>query len=200
MLNPYVFGAAGPTTRIEDTFTATDGTNNSGRAPSPINLPGNSWVLATNSSTIVGNVATFTGVPVVAHIETGLSDCVISANVTSGSTITRSPRIYFRSTGNVGAITHASTNLWYAEGKPATGWKLVEVTAGVATTVATAGSVAASTAYAVEVRLSGTSIEVWVDGVLTISHTSSVHQAETKHGFGCDAVLAVTVDNWKLVA
>lgn len=187
---------------IEDTFTAADATTLAGRTPSPTNTPGNTYVAEVGSGTVVSNAATFGAASSRFGIQSGISDAIVSINGKIGTSSTRVPRLFFRGNGNVAGLGNGGTNLWYIDPVGGAGgagsWNMIEVSAGTSTTRATvAATVTQGQVYLMEVRMNGTALDFYVDSVLTLSFTSSVHQTRTIHGFGCGvSVTAVTVDDF----
>lgn len=195
--------AVGLTTLILDNYTGADGTTNSGRAPSPTNTPGGTYTVGNGSSTITTNAAVFGAGSSRIFIESGVANCRLYINGKMGTASTRTPRLFFRDAGHVGTLGNGSANLWFIEAVQGAGgsWNINEDTAGTTVTRATVSvAINASQTYLIEVRLSGSTIELWVDNALVTSYTSSVGSTRTKHGIGCNAATGVTVDDFQVAA
>jgi hypothetical protein len=192
--------AAGPVTLIEDSFTAPDGTTLTGRTPDVVNTPGDTWAAMLSAMTITGNAAT-TLATCRYIINSGVSNCRVSAAMRIGTSSARTPRLVFRDVGNVGGYSVSTVNLWLidaAVGAPGL-WTVAEVLNGSYFSRATgAGTIVLSATYQVEVVLNGTSIQLYVDGVLKASFTSSNHLLNTRHGIGTFNAPGVAIDNFKV--
>src|SRR5688500_99927 len=91
---------------IYDEFTAADGTTQAGRAPSPTNTPGNTYFAAHGGGTTTSNKATYSGSPSCILINSGQANGRVSAVLVHGSTVTRNPRLFFRSNGTVAGLAN----------------------------------------------------------------------------------------------
>jgi hypothetical protein len=178
--------------RILDTFTDTNGVRLASHTVAPTNIPGSAWVEAQYTWDIQGNRASSLQVISATHIaviESGVSNCVISATLNMTTVAT----ILFRYLD--------TNNFWVARLDVLVGtFTLYECNAGAYTLRATKSmSILISTDYLVVVTLSGASIKATIDGANEISYSSSLHQANTKHGLSADYALA-TFDNFTVTA
>ncbi len=129
------------------------------------------------------------GVLNIQWIETGKSDCTISAivNIPSGAS---NSGIAFRVEGAsdwlIATLNAASDVVYVLKRSP-----------GLTIVAQQAMVLAADTNYVLEVVLSGSSIKVYVDGALKIDTTEAHNQTITKHGIHTDGSIAVKIDEFQ---
>ena len=181
MITPLARGiqrASGVTTVVYDEFTDDDGTLLENHTPniSPI---GSSWAkIATTDQKIYNNAAVSYGGDSGGYIESGFSDCVITAKLFSSysaaALATRHPTVIFRYDGT--DFLKVVANL-YSD-------KFIIYDVDGTTELASASvSLGANTWYTIQVTLNGTSIIATLDGANTISCTALSNETGTKHGY-----------------
>lgn len=163
--------AAAVALHIEDSFTAANGTDLGGWTPDVANTPGNTWVEALLSWTIISNCARGTNYQKsLLVIESGASDGVITMPCQKGG---NQNGIVFRYVDN--------DNYWYAITSSVGGYSIYEVTAGASTRRADNETAILTTTLTMTVTLSGNDITVLYNGK-TLNYSSAIRATATKHG------------------
>jgi hypothetical protein len=173
---PVLFGAAPQQkpARVIDFFTDTNGT----ALTAHVMDKGLGWTNASGTFQIQSNQATpNAGGFDVATTDASAADCTVEVDYTdNGTSHDNDAGIFFRSDG-----TYLGYVFWQ---NSAAGWQLTEVTAG--PTYNSRGSFAQALnpgqKYHLKVVLLGQSITCYVDGVLAVSYSGALYQANTKHG------------------
>lgn len=135
------------------------------------NVTDDGWTIQTNKAGFDGGVANQ-----VAQIETFKSDIVLECDVTTSATSTKYPGLAFRyqdSANFLNVILKDDANILLVQ-------KMVNGT--LSTLDSQALTIAATTTYTVRVLLQGTSIQVYVAGVLISNITDTTFQTQTRHG------------------
>ena len=186
---PGLAAAAGAALYIEDSFTGANGTNLNGWTPDIANTPGNTWVAALQSWSIISNRARGTNFqPSLLVIETGVADGVITMPAARGSF---ENGIAFRWVDN--------NNHWRAIISSVSGFALVEVTSGTETTRTFTSPADITTVATITVTLSGNSISADYKST-NLSYISSQHSSATKHGvYRRDWIDSGVAEWWKMV-
>lgn len=185
---------------ILDQFTDTDGVILPNHAIAPTNTPGAVWTTAAfmgGDLAISSNVAAdLAGGAKVSHLNSGVSDCVISVNLMN-LTAFRYFGLAFRTKGFVADVNN---NYWradlYTNGNTL---RIVERNAGVETIRATAVmTVTQNVYYTLTVTLSGQTITATV-GSTTISYGSAAFQATSVY-HGLYGIADSRWDNFQITA
>jgi hypothetical protein len=181
---------------IAEEFTAVNGTNLSGRAPSPINVPGTVWsVFGTATWTIQSGRATKTsgGGQNLVVANAGVANAVIVCDVTVGNSAERQG-LAIRATD--------TNNLWIFGWNNSNVIQIFERTAGAGAVRASAAlTLTVGSTHEFAVVCSGTTIIGFVDGVQYVSYaTATAHQSVTNHGLYAGSTAAPAWDNFELSA
>lgn len=185
--------ASGVTTYASDTFTransATLGTTETGSktwvqqdrpAVSPgYTSSGSTRTTLTSNKVALANPDSNSNVQVWAVVNSGVSDCTVSASVTLSGT-RACPGIIFRSTGSSNGIVVFLEKFGGTDAIQMQSFSAGSYT-NIGSTVSSAGLSLGST-YTLKAVLSGTSIKIYLDDVLKIDTTSSTNQSSTYHG------------------
>jgi hypothetical protein len=181
---------------ILDEFTAVNGTNLSGRAPSPINTPGNAYAVAgTATWTIQSNQAIKTGggSQNLVIVNAGIANATLICDVTVGNSAERQG-LAVRATD--------TNNFWIIGWSNANTIQIVERTAGVASIRASASlTLTAGTTHEFRAVCNGATITVYVDGVQQVTYGSATaHQSVTNHGLYAGSTALPAWDNFRITA
>ena len=191
-------------TLIACAFTASDGTELTAYTPET-NIPGSSWVgealepshsaPATNDAEIQSNQLKIVTSNKGCSYDVKVTDYTINYDWVIGASSGIRSAVYFR-------WTDKDNNYIFKHREDLDSWALVKTTAGSASTVAS-GSLTfnTSTTYAIEVRVSGTSLRIFVNSSeLTGSpFTMDAHLTATKIGIGTNTVSQpFLVDNFNV--
>lgn len=201
----FTIGApAAPGVVIEDAFAGTNGTAITSHTVAPTNVPTSSWEHLTGGAvndsvaavTIEGNRVRFAQDAAAANtiaIETGLSDCEIEFDAVTVSAISgQHLTACFRAVD----VDNRLVAGYVAGGA----FYILKTVAGVDTYLYGPTGTPPATTASVKVVLNGTTIELWVDGVLITSVTDATNLTATKHGLRIytAALGAVECDNFKV--
>lgn len=170
-------------TIVSDTFTAGDGTDISGRTPSPTAPGGATWSERAGNWQITSNAAVSSTANNSLHctVDSGVADCTITAEVDSTTSLTTS----IRDAGLVARWSDTSNYWKIGINNQDNAFRIVERNATVMTTRATASvTINGGTFYTVQAVLSGDDINATLDGANGISYGSAtLNQTATVHGF-----------------
>lgn len=166
---------------------------NRDNAPLGVTDTGQTWLYDTNVSFGVvsntGQMLKANGTTNAAVVDSGLSDCIVQATFATNRDITR---LTFRYTdGN---------NQIFVQSNPNTSkYEVIKVDSGTQTSL---GSYATTISErdVVRVRLSGTSITVFVNGVQAVKVDNDFNMTATKHGFGFRNLPSQAVDDFSVYA
>lgn len=150
---------------------------------------GQLWVNRAGGLGIVSGKATRNAGSVVeADIDAGLSDCVVSVDLT------------WQLNAGIAFRVFDSTNYFMARIASPAGLQVYSIAAGAATVLgAYAFTPVAGTTYRLSVRLEGTSIIASIDGVERVNISSNFNRTYTKHGLTVRDVAATdTFDNFEI--
>lgn len=163
-----------PGVTVYDQFTDTDATGLASHTPTKSPAQ---WVVENGATQITSNRAAWVsnGSPafMLAHIASGLANCVISV-IGKWTTVGANPGICFRVQDKNNCFIVFYSNNLFAIVRRLVGGVSVLASAVVATTT--------GTDHVIEVTLSGTSISATLDGGNLISATDTNFQAVKKHG------------------
>lgn len=190
-------GGAAAVLLIHDDFNAANGTAISGRTPSPVNLPGNTWaILGTATWTIQSNRASKTagGANNLAVINAADADVTITCDVTIANAGGERHGVGLRASdvNNFWALTWRNTNLV----------EIIERNGGTVTVRASAAlTLTPGNTYEFKLVAIGTSLTGYVDGVQYVSYGSAtLNQTNTNHGIYAGATAQPTWDNFKVLS
>lgn len=184
-------GVAAPVTLILDQFTDTDATALESHTIAPTNTPAASWASDSGAMDINGNKARSTTLAsglVQYRANAGVSDCVVSADVTPVAADVTGLILRRNSAVNNWVLVVDVDNDLFRLYERATTYTL---RASIAATI-TAGST-----YAFSATLNGQSIVCTLDGANQISFSSATYQTETNHGLEGDHT-GTKWDNFKV--
>lgn len=189
-------GRLGAAVLILDQFTAADGTAISGRAPSPTNVPGNTWaILGTAVWTIQSNKAAKTGGGGnnAAVVNAADADVTITANVTVANTAERH---------GIGLRATDINNLWGLTWRNTNVIEIWERSGGTLTVRASASlTLTPGSTYEFKVVANGATITGYVDNTQYVTYGSATaHQTVTNHGLFGGSTSAPTWDNFRVLA
>lgn len=160
---------------------------------------GNTWTASNWSKSGGVLTPTATGSTATGSIDSGSADGFISilVNTTATPATDLSLVLGFRMASStwVGSSPASGWNLRVnpAGASGPTGTLSVDGVEAVAATVLVAGALTLASQIPVEVRLNGSNIQVWCNGVRVINHTSATHQTATRVGLGRAASATATV-------
>ena len=189
-------GATTAITLIYDTFTDTNGTAIASHTIAPTNTPSATWANSAAGWQIQSNkLKLVSGGDVWCYVNAGVADCTIEADLTTATTGDSYLGIVLRYTN--------TSNFWNVQARIDGGgnrWLITEIASGSATTRATGGTTANATTYQVKIVLSGTTITLYVNGVLTASYASATsNQTATRFGaYNNSSFATPTLDNFKV--
>lgn len=177
--------------RVFDTFTGANGTLITAHAPD-IAPVGSAWAQGrgTDVLELQGNMlANPSGSSGECIINSGVSDCVITAKLKLGPTGPSAITFRAQQNGGVWDVWRAAIDTGLIQ--------IYEITAGVFTPRASQNlAISRGVTYLATVTLSGPNITFNVAGVGTINYSSSVRQAMTRHGLQLD--VGATADDFKV--
>lgn len=189
-------GRAAVVTLIHDDFNAANGTAISGRTPSPVNLPGNTWaILGTGTWTIQSNRASKAGGGGnnLAVINAADADVTLTCLVTVANSAERQ---------GLGLRASDVNNFWGLTWRNANLIEIVERNGGTLTVRASAAlTLTAGSSYEFKLIASGASLTGFVDGVQYVTYGSAtLNQTNTNHGIYVGSTGAVAWDDFKVLS
>lgn len=190
-------GGAAVVTLIHDEFTAANGTAISGRTPSPVNLPGNTWaILGTGTWTIQSNRASKTagGGHNLAVVNAADADVTITCDVAVANAAGERHGVSLRASdvNNFWALTWRNTNVV----------EIIERNGGTVTVRASAAlTLTPGSTYEFKLVANGATLTGYIDGVQYVTYGSAtLNQTNTNHGIYAGTTAQPTWDNFKVLS
>ncbi len=185
-------GGPGIVTLILDQFTDTNGTALASHTIAPTNTPATSWTVDVGTFDVTSNEGRCTaavGFNAMAVVDAGVTDCTVTSKIKAGSS------------GGVLVRYQDATHYWrigFSTFSNPDSFFITEYNAGNTTRASTTGvgNLSGSTFYTLSIVLLGTSITATLDGGNSITYSSSLFQAATKHGVHGDS--AFTFDDFTI--
>lgn len=189
-------------TLVYDEFTDADGTLLTSHVIAPINLPGNSWVLARSIAT---NMTTESNKSSSNSIATGEWDAVNCGN--ANVTITVTTQMSAADANSSAAIlgrweSGAGINCFLCD-YSLSSYNIYEVANATFTQRATGAFTADTNTHNLKLIMSGTSLTFTIDSGTALAYSTATYQTNTSHGCGGYPGLAgepTTFDNFKVTA